>query len=60
MNDLPYVCPEHPAAQVRHEWNRTRATVRLTGASWEYDEPNGHRYYCAECGRELAAEEVTP
>lgn len=53
MPDLPWRCPEHPDAQVRHEWNRTRETVRLTGAHWEYD--HGHQYFCAACGRELAA-----
>ena len=52
---LPYICPEHPHAQIRHEWLRTYATARLTGASWEYNEPNSDQYFCAECSRELAA-----
>jgi len=54
---LPYVCPDHPEAQIRHEWNRTRYTVRLTGAHWEGDD--GHQYFCAVCGRELAPEKPT-
>lgn len=52
---LPYICPDHPAAQVRREWNRTRTHIRLTGATNEFDW--GHQYFCNECGRELAAEE---
>ena len=55
---LPYVCPQHPEALVRHEWNRTRSTVRLTGASWESD--SDHRYYCHECGVELAPDAPPP
>lgn len=50
-DDLPYICPEHPDAQIRHEWAYTRTRVHLTGAEWGYD--HDHRYYCAECGREL-------
>ena len=52
---LPYICPDHPAAQVRHEWNRTRTHIHLTGAVNENDW--GHQYFCNKCGRELAAEE---
>lgn len=54
MSNLPYICPEHPEAQIRHEWNRTRTTIRLTGAVNEYD--HGHQFFCNACGRELAAE----
>lgn len=54
MTELPYVCPEHPEAQIRHEWNRTRTTIRLTGAVNEYD--HDHQYFCNVCGRELSAE----
>lgn len=53
VSEKPWVCPEHPDAQVRHEWDRTRTDVRLTGASWESD--TNHRYLCAVCSRELAA-----
>lgn len=55
-DSLPWRCHDHPDAPVRHEWNRTRATARLTGASWEYNEPNSDQYFCNECGRELAKE----
>ena len=54
---LPYICPEHPDAKIRHEWNRTRATARLTGASWEYDESGSDQYFCHGCSRELAADD---
>ena len=52
--ELPYICPDHPEAQIRHEWDRTRTTVQLTGASWEIDK--GHQYFCHKCNRELRAE----
>lgn len=54
---LPWVCPEHPEAQIRHSWDRTRTEVnwgpyrpRHTVSETE----SNHRYECAECGRELA------
>lgn len=57
---LPYVCPIHPGAQIRHTWDRTRSE-----ANWGPYQPrveistvdNNHRYECAECGTELAPEE---
>lgn len=60
MSTLPYLCPEHPEAQVRHEWDRTRAEV-----NWGPSRPrntisetdSNHRYFCNECDRELALEE---
>lgn len=60
MNELPWICPDHPTAQVRHEWNRTRCTAHLTGASWEYNEPGSDQYFCEQCNRELAANEPKP
>ena len=58
---LPYICPDHPRAMIRHEWLRTRDE-----ANWGPNRPrhlisqhdHGHRYYCHECGRALAAEEA--
>ena len=58
---LPWLCPEHPAAQVRHLWDRTRSEVNW-GPNWprhlisEVD--HSHRYECAVCGRELAPPEA--
>ena len=49
---LPYLCPAHPEAQIRHEWDRTRMVIHLTGVTRQYD--HGHQYFCATCGRELA------
>lgn len=57
MADLPWLCPEHPDAQIRQEWTVTRHTARLTGASWETREAGSERCYCATCGRELAVPE---
>lgn len=54
---LPWQCPEHPDAQIRHEWDET-TLVRKDG--WPLGPTrvptSHHNYYCAECGRELAAE----
>jgi len=55
--DLPYVCPDHPDALVRHEWLRTRARSPFPPYAFLWDEDHDHRYFCSECGRELAPEE---
>ena len=57
MGNLPWICKEHPEAQIRHEWDRTRTRFHLTGAEIAHDEPDSHRYYCNECGKELAPPE---
>ena len=57
MNDkkkLPWVCPEHPRAQIRHEWDETHFV--MGGLPVGTGTKAGHKYYCAECGRELAAQ----
>jgi len=53
---LPWLCPDHPRAQIRHIWSRTRSE-----ANWGPYRPrhlisvldHSHRYECAECAREL-------
>lgn len=60
---LPYLCPEHPTAQVRHSWDRTRTEV-----NWGPHRPRillsktdrNHKYECAKCNRELAAAKEIP
>jgi hypothetical protein len=54
MSELPYVCPEHPGAKIRHEWNQTQYTRR---EGWPMGEPikSDHHYFCNICNRELAA-----
>ena len=51
---LPYLCPDHPYSQIRHEWDRTQTTIRLTGKIWEHNEPGSDQYFCNECGVELS------
>lgn len=51
-NKLPGVCPQHPAAPIRHEWVTTRTIVGPRQERWEDD--GNHRYYCSKCGLELA------
>ena len=49
---LPWVCPQHPSAQIRHTWDQTHYVMN------GYPAGNGisgnHRYECAECGTQLA------
>ena len=51
---LPYVCPEHPQAQIRHSWDQTHCVLNgyPAGTGWK----SKHKYECTECGRELAME----
>ena len=53
--ELPYICPEHPNAKVRHEWNHITYVWNGMPRGTGFDE--GHQYFCVECNRELAAEE---
>lgn len=54
---LPWVCPEHPEAQIRHEYTRTRSEV-----NWGPNRPrhlmsqtdSEHVFRCHACGRQLA------
>lgn len=50
--DLPWVCPDHPKAQIRHTWDRTQYYLNQYPAGTPMD--SAHRYECAECGRQLA------
>lgn len=50
----PYVCPEHPAAQIRHSWDETQYIMNGYPAGRAIK--INHTYQCAECGRELRSE----
>ena len=52
---LPYICPNHPKAYIKREWARDIITAHLTGATITRD--SKFRYYCNDCGRELAEED---
>jgi hypothetical protein len=51
--ELPYICKAHPAAGVRHTWNVQQYVIGgyPSGEGIQSD----HRYFCDECGKELAA-----
>lgn len=53
-NDYPWICPEHPAAQIRHEWDQTQLIQGGYPAGKGFS--SNHAYFCVECGRRLAAE----
>ena len=48
---LPWVCPEHPNAQIRHSWDQTHYV--MNGYPVGTGIRSNQRYECAECGREL-------
>ena len=50
---LPWVCPDHPQAMIRHSWNRSHYVMNGYPAGTSID--SNHRYECADCGRQLAA-----
>ena len=52
MKKLPYICPEHPKAPVRHWWDEDYfCHGRKVGKPIQ----RNHRYECAVCGRQLSA-----
>jgi len=54
VKNLPYICPEHPEAMIKHEW--TESQYVMNGYPAGIPLKSKHNYYCNECGRELAAE----
>ena len=56
-NLLPWICPDHPEALIKHTWDETHFV-------WKDDFPRGegikknHKYECNICGRELKPPEV--
>lgn len=51
---LPWICPKHPKAQVRHTWDESHYI--LNGYPAGVGIKSAHRYECAECGTELSSE----
>ena len=51
----PYFCPDHPNAQIRHEWDQNHYVLNgyPAGLGWQ----TGHQYFCSVCGLELCSEE---
>ena len=50
--DFPYICPEHPNAQIVHEWDKTHFVMNGYPAGTGLN--SNHHYYCKDCHRELA------
>ena len=59
IKSLPYICPDHPNAKIRHEWDQERF-VYSDGYPRGQPLSLNHRYYCNDCGRELCAPEEAP
>jgi len=52
--ELPWTCPKHPMAQVRHTWDEKQYVMNGYPAGQPLK--LNHKYECADCGLELAAE----
>lgn len=55
MSALPWVCQDHPRAQVRRSWDRTQYSMNGYPAGIPMD--SNERFECAVCGRQLASEQ---
>ena len=53
--DLPSLCPNHPDAKIRHEWDREMCVWNGLPRGGGIDK--NHHYYCNECGLELCSPE---
>ncbi len=51
---LPYVCPDHPMAQVKHSWDQSHYIIGGYPAGLGFK--TNHAYACNECGRHLRGE----
>lgn len=56
LQHLPWRCPDHPDAMIRHSWDQTHYV--LNGYPAGEGMRSNHRYECAECGRQLADEKA--
>jgi len=54
---LPWICPQHPKAQIRHLWDQSHYVMNGYPAGLGIQ--SNHRHECAECGLELAPETET-
>ena len=50
---LPWLCSEHPRAEIRCSWDRTVYQIRGGEQGRPFD--SNYHYYCSICGKELAA-----
>ena len=50
--ELPYICPSHPKAQILHTWDQTHSVI--AGYPAGTGVTGNHKWKCNECGRELA------
>jgi len=53
--ELPWLCPDHPEANVRHLWDQSYCV--LNGYPAGTGIQSNHRYECAVCCRELASKD---
>ena len=51
----PYICGDHPEAQIKKSWDQNHAVLNgyPAGTGWG----SNYKYECNECGRELCSEE---
>lgn len=54
VDNLPWVCPQHPQAQIRRSWDQTHYV--MNGYPAGTGTKSNFKYECAECGLELSPE----
>lgn len=56
IESLPWKCPKHPNAQIRHSWDEKRYVMNQYPVGQRIK--CNHKYECAECGLELKPENL--
>ena len=54
--NLPFICPDHPMAKIKHEFDESHYI--MNGFTAGTGIRSNHKYYCNECGRELSDKPV--
>jgi hypothetical protein len=57
-DELPWICPDHPTARIRHYWDQTHCV--LNGLPAGTGTKSSHRYECEVCRLELAQPNSQP
>lgn len=50
-NRLPWRCPKHPNAKIKHSWDRTQFVYNDGYPRGGFDD--NHKYECGDCRTEL-------
>lgn len=53
---LPYICEQHPDAEIKHSWDETHTVLNSYPAGLGFK--SNHKYECSICGKELSEKEI--